>query len=174
MGCRQSPTVSTAEYYQVLLYTQRSTHKHTHKVQSETSNENHPEPGLCQPKMNPLFLAHIHTRQGLAWPAAAKWAASWAHQWILRQAGSLILRSNLWLDYSQNLNIRTESYKGSKPTKEAVSQICKATSCILFILVDGVDKVQKAWTSLHCNLSFPSLYVILQLKNMRRSRGDQD
>lgn len=64
MGCRQSPTVSTAEYYQVLLYTQRSTHKHTHKVQSETSNENHPEPGLCQPKMNPLFLAHIHTRQG--------------------------------------------------------------------------------------------------------------
>lgn len=63
---RQSPTVSTAEYYQVLLYTQRSTHKHTHKVQSETSNKNHPEPGLCQPKMNPLFLAHIHSRQGLA------------------------------------------------------------------------------------------------------------
>lgn len=45
-----------------------------------------------------------------------------------------------------------------KLVKEVAFQISEVYFRILFILIEGVATVQKAWTSLHSNLNFPSLW----------------
>ena len=94
------------------MYTQRSTHRHT-KSNLKQATKNNPEFVLCQFQKNHLFLAYIHSRDGLDWSAIASLTAeqsTWLTNESLRQDKSSVLKSsNLWLDCIHKLNIRKES-----------------------------------------------------------------